>query len=166
VGDDHVAESAGLLVEAGPHADRNGLRNVYLDVIDVVSIPDRLEHAVGEAHRQQVLHRLAAEVVVDAEDVLLLEDGEKAGVQLTGRLQVEAEGLLGDHLGALAEAEHTKLPYRIHHRARRQCQVVQYARALAQFPASLLDSPGKRPEPVADVDEAQALGKALPGVPR
>ena len=75
VGDDHVAKGAGFLVEAAPHLDRERLRHVDLDVVDVVAVPDRLEHAVGEAQRQQVLHRLAADVVVDAEDLLLLEDG-------------------------------------------------------------------------------------------
>ena len=74
VGDDHVAEGAGFLVEAAAHLDRERLRDVDLDVVDVVAVPDRLEHAVGEAQREQVLHRLAAEVVVDPEDAALLED--------------------------------------------------------------------------------------------
>ena len=61
-------KAPGLLVEAAAHLDRERLRDVDLDVVDVVAVPDRLEHAVGEAQRQQVLDRLAAEVVVDAED--------------------------------------------------------------------------------------------------
>ena len=71
---DHVAVGAGLLVEAGAVVDRERLGHVDLDVVDVVLVPDRLEHAVGEAQRDQVLDRLAPEEVVDPEDALLLED--------------------------------------------------------------------------------------------
>ena len=38
-------------------------------------VPQRLEQRVGEAQRQQVLDRLLAEIMVDAEDLLLGEDG-------------------------------------------------------------------------------------------
>ena len=82
VGDDHVAEGAGFLVEAAAHLDRERLRHVDLDVVDVVAVPDRLEHAVGEAQGQQVLDRLAADVVVDPEDLLLVEDGVDERVEL------------------------------------------------------------------------------------
>ena len=37
----------------------------------MVLVPQRLEHPVGEAEGQEVLHRLLAEVVVDAVDLLL-----------------------------------------------------------------------------------------------
>ena len=100
MGDDHVAEGAGFLVEAAPHLDRERLRDVDLDVVDVVAVPDRLEHAVGEAQRQQVLHRLAAEVVVDPVDAALVEDRVQARVRASGRGEVGAERLLGDHPGA------------------------------------------------------------------
>jgi hypothetical protein len=43
-------------------------------VVDVVAVPERLEDGVGEAEDQQVLHRLLAQVVVDAVDLLLVED--------------------------------------------------------------------------------------------
>ena len=70
---DHVAERAGALVEAGARADRERLGHVDLDVVDVVAVPDRLEHAVREPQREDVLHRLLAEVVVDPEDLRLVE---------------------------------------------------------------------------------------------
>ena len=40
----------------------------------MVAVPDRLEQAVGEPQREDVLRRLLAEEVVDAEDLLLVED--------------------------------------------------------------------------------------------
>jgi hypothetical protein len=61
VRDDHVAEGAGLLVEAGPAADREGLRNVDLDAVDVVAVPDRLEDPVRKAAGEDVLDGLLSE---------------------------------------------------------------------------------------------------------
>ena len=75
MGDDHVAEGAGFLVKAAAHLNRERLRHIDLDGIDVVAVPDRLKHAVGKAQGQQVLNRLAADVVVDPKDLLLVEDG-------------------------------------------------------------------------------------------
>jgi hypothetical protein len=50
-------------------------------VVDEVAVPDRLEQAVGEAEGQDVERRLLAEEVVDAEDLLLVEDLVDLGVQ-------------------------------------------------------------------------------------
>ena len=74
VGHDHVLEGAGGLVEADAVVDREGLGHVDLDVVDVVPVPDGLEEPVGEAEGQDVLRRLLAQEVVDAEDLLLVED--------------------------------------------------------------------------------------------
>ena len=51
-----------------------GLGHVDLDVVDVLPVPDRLEQAVGESERQDVLRRLLAQEVVDPEDLVLGED--------------------------------------------------------------------------------------------
>ena len=84
MGDDHVAVGARLLVEAGAGADPERLRHVDLDVVDVVAVPDRLEEAVGEAQGEDVLRRLLAEEVVDAEDLLLAQDLVDGLVELAG----------------------------------------------------------------------------------
>ena len=64
---DHVAQRAGTVVVAAAVLDAEGLGHGDLHVVDVLRVPQRLEQRVGEAQRQQVLHRLLAEVVVDAE---------------------------------------------------------------------------------------------------
>jgi hypothetical protein len=74
VGHHHVAVGAGLLVEAGALAQAQRLGHVDLHVVDEVAVPDRLEQAVGEAEGEDVLRRLLAQEVVDAEDLLLGED--------------------------------------------------------------------------------------------
>ena len=126
--DDHVAEGARFLIEAAPHLDRERLGDVDLDVVDVVAVPDRLEHAVGEAHRQQVLHRLATQVVVDPENPLLVEDRLQQRVQLARRGEVGAERLLGDHPRAGAEPELADRLDRLLERLRRQREVEEHAR--------------------------------------
>ena len=74
VGDHHVLEGAGRLVEGDAVVDPERLGHVDLHVVDVVPVPDRLEEAVGEAEGQDVLRRLLPQEVVDAEDLVLVED--------------------------------------------------------------------------------------------
>ena len=93
---DQVAERAGALVVAGAPPDPDVLGGSDLNVVDVVTVPDRLEQDVGEPQRQQVLDRLLAQVVVDAEDLRLLEHLEQLGIELACRSEVVAERLL-DH---------------------------------------------------------------------
>ena len=93
----HVAQRAGLLVERAAAFDAEGFGHGNLHVVDVVAVPDGLEDAVGEAEDQQVLHRLLAQVVVDAEDLALVEDGVDLVVELARGVEIVAEGLFDDH---------------------------------------------------------------------
>ena len=79
---DHVAQRARSLVIRRAAFDADGLGRGDLHVIDVAPVPDRLEHAVGEAKHQQVLDGLLAEVVVDAEDLVFREMAVELRVQL------------------------------------------------------------------------------------
>ena len=83
---------AGLIVVAAAllHADR--FRHRDLHVIDVAAVPDRLEDSVGKTERQNVLHRLFAQVVVDAVNLLFVGDLQQLLVQRFGRLQVVPKG--------------------------------------------------------------------------
>ena len=63
---DHVAQCASLLVIAAAHLDAERFGHRDLHVIDVTTIPDRLEDAVAEAEDQDVLDGLLAEVVINA----------------------------------------------------------------------------------------------------
>jgi hypothetical protein len=46
-----------LLVESAALAHRQRLGYIYLDVVDVLAVPDGLEQAVGESKGQDVLCR-------------------------------------------------------------------------------------------------------------
>ena len=93
---DDVPDRAGLFVEAGPALDAERLGHGDLHVVDVTPVPDRLEDAVGEAEREHVLDRLLAEVVVDAEDLVLGEVRDDVLVQGLGAGEVVPERLLDD----------------------------------------------------------------------
>ena len=94
---DDVPGGADAVVVPGPAADADVLGLGDLDVVDVVVVPDRFVQLVGEPQRQQVLHRLLAQVVVDPEHALRREHVVDQRVQLDGRLQVVPERLLDDH---------------------------------------------------------------------
>jgi len=96
VRDDHVAEGSRALVEAGSAADRERLRHVDLDVVDVLAVPDGLEHPVREAQREDVLHGFLAEEVVDPEDLRLVEDAVDDRVERASRGEAGAERLFQD----------------------------------------------------------------------
>ncbi len=65
------------LVVAPAALDPDLLGHRDLDVVDGDLVPQGLEQGVGEPQGQQVLHRLLAEVVVDAEDPVLGEDARR-----------------------------------------------------------------------------------------
>ena len=138
---DHVAVGAGVLVEPGAVVDGERLRHVDLDVVDVVAVPDRLEHAVGEPQRDQVLDRLAAEEVVDPEHALLGEHAVDQRVQLARAVEVVAERLLEHHPRALVQAGAAERVDGRAERARRDRQVVQPARLAAELRLGPADRP-------------------------
>ena len=92
----HVAEDARGVVVAAAALDVDGLRHVELDVVDVVLVPQRLEHAVREPKREEVLDGLLAEVVIDSIDLVLLPVCEHVLVELQRRREIGAERLLDD----------------------------------------------------------------------
>ena len=69
---EHVAQDAGVFVVRGTVAYIEVFENGDLDVVDVVAIPQRLEDGVAEAEDDQVLDGVFAEVVVDAEQLMLV----------------------------------------------------------------------------------------------
>ena len=117
----------------------------------MVAVPDRLEEAVGEPQREDVLRRLLAEEVVDAEDLLLVEDLVDLPVQLAGALEVGPERLLHDHPGPLGEAGLAEGLDHVGGRVRRHAQVVEAPGLARQL--ALLVPYGRR----------QRLGPALCG---
>ena len=95
----HVAQRARLLVVARARADAFVFGHRDLHVIDVFLIEQRLEDAVGEPQHQDVLDRFLAEIVIDAEDLPLVEDGGDGVVDGAGAVEIVADRLLDDQPG-------------------------------------------------------------------
>src|SRR5271168_4866821 len=93
----HIAQRTGLLIEwpAAFNADTLSCRNLHM--IDKIAVPDRLKNPVREAKDQDVLHRLLAEVVIDAEDLFLIKNLVHLVIQLPGRFQIMSERLFDDY---------------------------------------------------------------------
>ena len=109
MGHDHVAVGTGRLVEGGAGVEAERLGHVDLDVVDVLTVPDRFEQSVREAEGEDVLGCFLAEEVIDAEDLLLGERLMDVGVQRLGAGEVGAERLFHDDprpLGQSRFAEH------------------------------------------------------------
>ena len=98
----HVAQRAGLLVELAAVLDTDGLRDGDLNVIDLLPVPQRLEQAVGETQRHDVLDRFLAEEMIDPVDLMLLQRFQDLGIERLGRSQIVAERLFDDDPAPLA----------------------------------------------------------------
>ncbi len=95
----HVAQRAGLVVIGDAVFQPDGFGHGDLHVVDMGGIPQRFVERIGEAQRHQILHRLLAEIMVDAEDLLLVEDRADLVVQRARRRQVPSDRLLHHDAG-------------------------------------------------------------------
>ena len=77
---DHVAQRPGRLVKLAALLHAYRLSDGDLDVIDPVSVPDRLEQPIGEAERHDALNRVLSQKVVDAEYLVLVQRAQDAGI--------------------------------------------------------------------------------------
>lgn len=170
---DHVAGGADAVVVAGAPAQADVFRHGDLHVIDVVGVPHRLKHLVGEAQRKDVLDRFLAQVVVDAEHGPLIEHRADDLVELLGRLEVVAERLFNDHAAPLVfalvrHAGAIQLVDNLGEELRRHGQVVGPVAGGAALVVAAFAGGGEPVEGgvVVEValDKLEAFGEALPDV--
>ena len=112
MGHHHVAERAGRLVEGGTRAEAQRLGHIDLHMVDEVPVPDRLEQAIGEAERQDVLRRFLAQEMIYPENLLLGEDFMQLRIQRYGAGEIGAERLLHDDAAALDQTGFGQQPNR------------------------------------------------------
>jgi hypothetical protein len=160
VRDHHVLERPGAFVEARATLQRQLLGNVDLHVVDEVAVPDRLEQAVREPERQDVERRLLAQEVVDAEDLLLVEDLVDRRVQGLRTGEIGAERLLHDDSGTLDEVCRIQGLHDVECRLGRDAEVVQSAWVATQLILQRRRLRGQGIGTVLDVDVVQ-LGREL-----
>ena len=106
-------------------------------MVDVVAVPNRLEDGVGEPQHQDVLHGLLAQVMIDAIDLVFVENAMHGFVQALRRIGVAAERLFDDDpprpvhfVGQSASAEAL---HRLFVELRRRGQVVDARHAVGAF---------------------------------
>ena len=93
---EHVAQHAGLVVVIAAALDLDLLGDGDLHVIDVIVVPQRLEQRVGEAENEDVLHRVLAEIMIDAIDLVLAEHVAEKLIERPRGSEIVAERLFDD----------------------------------------------------------------------
>src|SRR5262249_28063257 len=83
-----------LVVETPAPLDTEVLGHGDLYALDMLAVPDRLQERVGEPEEQHVAHRSLAQVVIDAEDMVLVERPQQDSVEGLRRCQIMAKRLL------------------------------------------------------------------------
>ena len=102
--DDDVAQGADRVVEVAAVLDAEALGHRDLDGVDVVAVPDRLEHRVREPEVEDLLEAHLPEEVVDPVELRLVDVLVQLGGQRARRVEVVAERLLDDHSPVLGQA--------------------------------------------------------------
>ena len=74
--------------------DAHGFGDGDGHIINVATIPHRLEERIGKTKRQNVLHRFLAEIMINPKDLGFLEAGGENGVQGARRFQIVADRFL------------------------------------------------------------------------
>jgi hypothetical protein len=93
-----------------------------------VPIPDGLEESVRETEEKQVLHRLLAEVMIDAENRLLRKHLVQSFVERLCRGQIPAERFFDDDARVLRTARFRKTLHDAREHARRNGEIMDRAR--------------------------------------
>ena len=81
---DHIAERPGLLIVGPAMLDAEIFGNGNLNILDGVAFPERFKNRVREAERQEILHRLFAEVMIDAVDLGFVDIAMQGRIQAPG----------------------------------------------------------------------------------
>ena len=101
--DDHVAQGADGVVEMAAVLDSEALGHRDLDRREVVAVPDRLEHRVGEPQEEDLDQPHLSQEVVDPVQLGLVEVLVDLLVERRRRGDVVPEGLLDHDTGRLGQ---------------------------------------------------------------
>src|SRR5215475_8418436 len=96
-----VADGASMVVEraATLHAEIFGHGDLHTS--DEGPIPEGLQERIREPEEHHIVHRPLAQIVVDAEDMILFKPGQKYFVQLVRRSEIVPEWLFDNNTSAV-----------------------------------------------------------------
>lgn len=84
----HVAERSGMIVITAAMFHAHGFGDGDGHIINVTTIPHRLEQRIGKAERENILHRFFAEI-----NLRFIKNGGENGIQGAGGFQVRNDGV-------------------------------------------------------------------------
>ena len=134
----HITQCSGSFIKPSTLFDTQILYCGNLYIVNVITVPKRLEDAIGKTKSQNVLRSLFTQEMVYTVNLMLLEYGSIDTVQFTGRFQIITERLLDDDT-RMRTVQAGSLKMKRNHtiQRRRCCQIVQHAIRLLltrQFP--------------------------------
>src|SRR5712692_11344994 len=91
----------------------------------MVAIPERFQERIGEAEEEQVVHRPLSQVMVDAEDRLLVEGAEQSVVELLRREEIVTERFFDDDASAVRASSFGQLFHDRPEQHRRDGEIVR-----------------------------------------
>ena len=131
----------------------------------MLAVPDRLEHPVREAQREDVLHGFLAEEVVDPEDLRLVEDAVDDRVERASRGKVGAERLFQDDPPVACQTARAQRPGDAGDGGRRHREVVQQPGRAADLLLRAIDRIRERGRVSgAGRGVAEPRGEGVPGL--
>ncbi len=92
----HVAQRARGFVKAAAALNAQRFGRCDLHVVHVIPVPERLKDSVAKAQHQQILHRVFAQVMIDAVNLLFIEHVEDNLIERPSRCQITSKGLFND----------------------------------------------------------------------
>src|SRR5947209_5973739 len=98
----HVAQRAGHVKVSAAFFHAYSFGHGDLDVVNKPVVPYRLKNTVAEAEDQDVLDGLFAEVMINAENLVLIEGLFDLLIEMTGGFQIIAKGFLKDDAAPLS----------------------------------------------------------------
>ncbi len=94
---DHIPRRTHTVVIPRPATGPNILSHRDLDMIHIIGVPQRLEQLVRETQRQNVLHRLLPQIMINPEHRVRREHRLHNVIQRPRRFQIMPERLLNHH---------------------------------------------------------------------
>src|SRR5215831_16677364 len=120
-----VADRTRLIIKSTPPLNAEIFGHGHLYTRDVVAIPERFQERIGEAKDEQVVHRPLAQVMVDAEDRLLVEGAEQRAVERLRRKAIMTERFFNDDASAVRAASFAQLFHNRLEQPRRDGEIVR-----------------------------------------
>src|SRR5262245_14072276 len=93
---EHVTQATCFFVVADAVLDAQRFGCGDLHVIDVLTVPDRLDDRIGKPEREDVLDGVLPEIVIDPKDLLLVQGALDGVAETPGAAEVAPEWLFDD----------------------------------------------------------------------